>query len=49
LAGTALTGVLHDGLLEVPVELERMGLLHGQKFGREVYFIHRALFEQLMR
>jgi hypothetical protein len=26
-------------------ELERMGLLHGQKIGREVYFINRALLE----
>ena len=28
-------------------ELERLGVLHGQKIGREVYFINRALFELL--
>lgn len=30
-------------------ELERLGVLHGQKIGREVYFINRALFELLTR
>ncbi|ODS98667.1 MAG: addiction module protein [Lautropia sp. SCN 69-89] len=30
-------------------ELERLGVLHGQKMGREVYFINRALFELLTR
>ena len=30
-------------------ELERMGVLTGQKIGREVYFINRALFELLTR
>jgi Fic family protein len=28
-------------------ELERLGILHGQKVGREVYFINRGLFELL--
>lgn len=28
-------------------ELERLGILHGQKVGREVYFIDQALFELL--
>jgi Fic family protein len=30
-------------------ELERLGVLHGQKIGREVYFINRDLFELLTR
>ena len=30
-------------------ELERLGLLHSQKIGREVYFINRSLFELLTR
>ena len=30
-------------------ELERLGVLHGQKIGREVYFINQALFELLTR
>lgn len=30
-------------------ELERQGVLHGQKIGREVYFINQALFELLTR
>jgi hypothetical protein len=28
-------------------ELERLGVLHGQRVGREVVFINRALFELL--
>ena len=28
-------------------ELERLGVLHGRKIGREVYFINRALFDLL--
>ena len=28
-------------------ELERLGVLHGQKIGREVYFINQALFDLL--
>lgn len=28
-------------------ELERLGILHGQKIGRGVYFINRGLFELL--
>ena len=30
-------------------ELERLGVLHGQKIGREVYFINQALFGLLTR
>ena len=30
-------------------ELERLGVLRGQKIGREVYFINQALFELLTR
>lgn len=30
-------------------ELERLGVLHGQKIGREVYFINQVLFELLTR
>ena len=30
-------------------ELERLGVLTGQKIGREVYFINKALFELLTR
>ena len=30
-------------------ELERLGVLHGQKIGREVYFINQALFDLLTR
>jgi Fic family protein len=30
-------------------ELERLGVLNGQKIGREVYFINQALFELLTR
>jgi Fic family protein len=30
-------------------ELERLGVLHGQKIGREVYFINRDLFELLTK
>jgi len=30
-------------------ELERLGVLHGQKIGREVYFINQGLFELLTR
>jgi hypothetical protein len=30
-------------------ELERLGVLDGQKIGREVYFINRALFELLTK
>jgi len=30
-------------------ELERLGVLHGQKMGREVYFINTGLFELLTR
>ena len=30
-------------------ELERLGVLHGQKIGREVYFINTGLFELLTR
>lgn len=30
-------------------ELERLGVLHGQKMGREIYFINRGLFELLTR
>lgn len=30
-------------------ELERLGVPHGQKIGREVYFINQAQFELLTR
>ena len=30
-------------------QLETLGVLHGQKIGREVYFINRALFDLLTR
>ena len=30
-------------------ELERLGILHGQKIGRDVYFINHALLELLTR
>lgn len=30
-------------------ELERLGVLYGQKIGREVYFVNRALFELLTK
>ena len=30
-------------------ELERMGVLHGQKIGREAYFVNHSLFELLTR
>jgi len=30
-------------------ELERLGVLHGQKMGREVYFINQGLFQLLTR
>ena len=30
-------------------ELERLRVLHGQKIGREVYFINQALFDLLTR
>jgi hypothetical protein len=30
-------------------ELERLGVLQGQKMGKEVYFINRDLFELLTK
>jgi hypothetical protein len=30
-------------------ELERLGVLQGQRIGREAYFINRAVFELLTR
>jgi hypothetical protein len=52
------TGIVEDGGSEretatgcrtTITELERLGVLQGQKMGREMYFINRALFELLTR